>query len=187
MAHAGQQVSPPRGGVAPPKLNPEACLFSSSAPAKCEFPNCNLSFPHFLGKCPVFKSKSAFDRQKWVTSKNLCVICFKKVHTHMSQCRLLDTMKKMERKICQVNNCNGQHNYLLHMEHGKATVNMFMVLDEEDEEAEEEKPASKDEEEDGSPGARLMRGILEVRGSRKGAQETSENSSEEQEEVKQGS
>ena len=46
----------------------------------------------------MFKSKSAFDRQKWVTAKNLCAICFKKAHTHVSQCRLLEVMKKLDRR-----------------------------------------------------------------------------------------
>ena len=76
VAQAGQQVSPPKNETFASKLNPEARPFNSN-PAKCDFPNCNnQSGPHFLGKCPVFKSKSAFDRQKWVTAKNLCAICF---------------------------------------------------------------------------------------------------------------
>ena len=125
-----------------------------------------------------------------MTAKGLCVICFKKIRASMSQCRLLSTMRKMERKICRVNDCNRQQNYLLHMEHGKVTVNMFTVLDkedeegEEDEEAKEDKPASKDEEEDESPGARLMRGILEAGRSPKEAQENSKDSSEGLEEAK---
>ena len=80
----------------------------------------------------------------------------------MSQCRLLEVMKKLDRKICGVNGCNVQHNYLLHPDQGKASVNMFTVLEEED--AAEETPASKDEDEDDqSPRARLMRGILQAR------------------------
>ena len=99
VAHAGQQVSPPKNEAFATKLNPEARPFNSNAPAKCDFPNCNnQSGPHFLGKFPVFKSKSAFDRQKWVTAKNLCAICFKKAHTHVSQCRLLEVMKKLDRR-----------------------------------------------------------------------------------------
>ena len=102
----------------------------------------------------MFKSKSAFDRQKWVTAKNL-----REAHTHVSQCGLLDVMKKLDRKICGVNGCNIQHNYLLHPDQGKARVNMFSVLEEED--AAEEMPASEDED-DQSPRARLMRGILQA-------------------------
>ena len=62
----------------------------------------------------------------------------------MSQCRLLNLMKKMDRKICGVNGCNSQHNYLLHQDQGKASVNMFTVLEEEEEveDAAEETPAS---------------------------------------------
>ena len=159
VAQAGQQVSPPKNETFAPKLNPEALPFHSNTPTKCDFPNCNQSVPHFLGKCPVFKSKSAFDRQKWVTAKNLCNICFKKAHTHVSQCCLLDVMKKLDRKKCGVNGCNIQHNYLLHPDQGKARVNMFSVLEEED--AAEEMPASEDED-DQSPRARLMRGILQA-------------------------
>ena len=100
---------------------------------------------------------------------------------------MLSMMQKMERKICGVNDCNGQHNYLLHVEHGKATVNIFMVLDEEDEEAEEDKPASEDEEEEESPGARLMRGIQEAgrssKGEIQGAQEDSSTEEEARKEV----
>ena len=158
VAQAGQQVSPPKNETFAPKLNPEAFPFNSNAPMKCDFPNCNQSAPHFLGKCPVFKSKSAFDRQKWVTAKNLCIICFKKAHNHVSQCGLLDVMKKLDRKICGVNGCTTQHNYLLHPDQGKASVNMLTVLEEED--AVEDMPASEDEDEDEddqSPRARLMR------------------------------
>ena len=154
VAQAGQQVSPLKNETFPPKLNPEALPLNSNAPTKCDFPNCNQSVPHFLGKCPVFKSKSAFDRQKWVTAKNL-----REAHTHVSQCGLLDVMKKLDRKICGVNGCNIQHNYLLHPDQGKARVNMFSVLEEED--AAEEMPASEDED-DQSPRARLMRGILQA-------------------------
>ena len=106
VVQASQQVSPPKNETFAPKLNLEARPFNNNAPTKCDFPNCNQSFPHFLGKCPVFKSKSAFDRQKWVTAKNLCAICFKKAHTHVSQCCLLEVMKKLDRKICGVNGCN---------------------------------------------------------------------------------
>ena len=78
-APAGQQVSPPKNEAFATKLNPEACPFNSNAPAKCEFPNYH-SHPssHFLAKYPVFRSKSAYDRQKWITAKNLCAMCFKK-------------------------------------------------------------------------------------------------------------
>ena len=63
-------------------------------------------------------------------------------------------------KICSVNGCNLQHNYLLHPDQGKASVNMFTVLEEDN--VDEEEPASEDEEEDDqSPRARLMRGILQ--------------------------
>ena len=181
VVQASQQVSPPKNETFAPKLNPEARPFNNNAPTKCDFPNCNQSFPHFLGKCPVFKSKSAFDRQKWVTAKNLCNICFKKAHTHVSQCRLLEVMKKLDRKICGVNGCNIQHNYLLHPDQGKASVNMFSVLEEED--AAEEVPASEDEdedEEDQSPRARLMRGILQAGRPTEENQVSDESSSEDQ-------
>ena len=162
VSTAGQQVSPPKNGAVGTKLNPEARSFNSNSIPKCEFPNCNSQpSSHFLAKCPVFKSKSAFDRQKWVTAKNLCAICFKKNHTHMSQCRLLEVVKRLDRKICGVNGCNLQHNYLLHPDQGKASVNMFTVLEEGN--VDEEEPASEDEEEDDqSPRARLLRGILQA-------------------------
>ena len=80
----------------------------------------------------------------------------------MGQCLLLEVMKKLDRKICGVNGCNIQQNYLHHPDQGKASVNMFTVLEEED--AAEETPASEDEDEDDqSPRARLMRGILQAR------------------------
>ena len=90
-------------------------------------------------------------------------------------------MKKMDRKICGVNGCNGQHNYLLHQDQGKATVNTFTVLEEEEagEDAAEEKPASTDEE-DQSPRARLMRGILQAGRIPGENQESKEDSSKEQ-------
>ena len=182
VTQAGQQVSPPENETLASKLNPEAHPFNSNAPAKCDFPNCNnQSGPHFLGKCPVFQSKSAFDRQKWVTAKNLCAICFKKAHTHVSQCRLLEVMKKLDRKICGVNGCNIQHNYLLHPDQGKASVNMFTVLEEEDTAEEMSASEDKDEEdEDQSPRARLMRGILLAGGPVQEKQESDEDDSEDQ-------
>ena len=74
----------------------------------------------------------------------------------MGQCLLLEVMKKLDRKICGVNGCNIQQNYLHHPDQGKASVNMFTVLEEED--AAEKMPASEDEdEEDQSPRARRMR------------------------------
>ena len=91
----------------------------------------------------MFRSKSAYDRQKWITVKNLCAMCFKKSHTHMSQCRLSEVMKKLGRKICDVNGCNLPHNYLLNPDRGKASVNIFTVLEEDA--AVEEEPASEDE------------------------------------------
>ena len=187
-AQAGQKVSPPKNEAFTPKLNPEVrpFKFNSNAPTKCDFPNCNQSAPHFLRKCPVFRSKPAFDRQKRVTAKNLCVICFKKVPTHMSQCRVLELMKKLDRKICGVNGCNIQHNYLLHPDQGKASVNMFTVLqkEEEVEDAAEEMPASEDKiEDDQSPRVKLMRGILQAGGFPEENQESNEDSSEEQTEA----
>ena len=78
----------------------------------------------------------------------------------MSQCRLLEVVKRLDWKICSVNGCNLQHNYLLHPDQGKASVNMFTVLEEGN--VDEEEPASEDEEEDDqSPRARLLRGILQ--------------------------
>ena len=125
----------------------------------------------------MFKSKSAFDRQKWVTAKNL----FKKAHTHASQCRLLEVIKKLDRKICGVNGCNIQHNYLLHLDRAKASVNIFTVLEEED--ATKEMPASEDvdeDEDDQSPRARLMSGILQAGGPAEENQESDEDSPEDQ-------
>ena len=65
-------------------------------------------------------------------SQGLVGHLLQKIHASMKECRLLSLMQKMERKICGVNDCNGQHNYILHVEHGKATVNDFTVLDEEE-------------------------------------------------------
>ena len=78
-----------------------------------------------------------------------------------------------------MNNCNGQHNYLLHQDQGKATVNTFTVLEDEDadEDAAEEKPASEDEEDD-SPRVRLLRGILQAGRFPGETQESEEDSSE---------
>ena len=60
-----------------------------------------------------------------------------------------------------MNGCNLQHNYLLHPDQGKASVNMFTVLEAGD--VNEEEPASEDEDEDDqSPRARLLRGILQA-------------------------
>ena len=59
---------------------------------------------------------------------------------------------------------SGQHSFLLHPDQGKASVNMFTVMDEE-EEVDEDRPASEDddeEEDDQSPRARLLRGILQA-------------------------
>ena len=178
-----QRVSPPRNEAVGAKLNPEARPFNSNAIPKCEFPNCNSQpSSHFLAKCPVFKSKSAFDRQKWVTAKNLCAICFKKAHTHVSQCRLREVVKRLDWKVCGVNGCNLQHNYLLHPDQGKASVNMFTVL--EDEDIAEEEPASEDEDKDNqSPRARLMRGILQAGRPAQENQESDEDNSEDQEEA----
>ena len=47
----------------------------------------------------------------------------------------------MEKKICGVNDCKGQHTYLLHTDHNKVTVNIFPDLEEDDEE--EEPPGEK--------------------------------------------
>ena len=55
-------------------------------------------------------------------------------------------MKKLGRKICNVNGCKLPHNYLLHPDRGKASVNMFTVLEEDA--AAIEEPASEDEDED---------------------------------------
>ena len=92
----------------------------------------------------------------------------------MSQCHLLEVMKKLDRKICGVNGCNLQHNYLLHPDQGRASVNMFTVL--EDEDVAEEAPASKEEDEDDqSPRTRLMRGILQARRSTQDSREYDED------------
>ena len=90
-------------------------------------------------------------------------------------------MKKLDRKICGVNGCNIQHNYLLHPDQGKASVNIFTVQEEKD--AAEEMPASKDkddDEDDQSPRARLMRGILQARRPAQENQESDEDNSEDQ-------
>ena len=162
VSAAGQPISPPKNEAVGVKLNREARPFNSSAASKCEFPNCNSQpSSHFLARCPVFKSKPASERQKWVTTKNLCAICFKKAHTNLSQCRLLEAMKRLDQRVCGVNGCNLQHNYLLHPDQGKASVNMFTFLEEDN--RDEEEPASEDEEEDDqSPRARLLRGILQA-------------------------
>ena len=79
----------------------------------------------------------------------------------MSQCHLLEVVKRLDRKICGVNGCNPQHSFLLHTDQGKVNVNMFTVLEEDD--VDEEEPASEDEEEDDQgPRARLLRGILQA-------------------------
>ena len=104
-----------------------------------------LYSPVFLG--PVFQSKTVFDRQKWVTAKELSNICFKKNHP-LKDCRLFSTIQKMEKKICGVNDCKGQHTYLLHTDHNKVTVNIFPDLEEDDEEEE-------------TPGEKQKRGIRE--------------------------
>ena len=80
----------------------------------------------------------------------------------MSQCRLLEVVKRLNRKVCDINGCSLQHSFLLHPDQGKASVNIFTVQEEDDED--EEVPASEDDEEedDQSPRARLMRGILQA-------------------------
>ena len=79
----------------------------------------------------------------------------------MSQCRLLETVKRLNRKVCDVNGCSLPHSFLLHPDQGRASVNIFTVLEEDDVDGEE--PASEDEEEDNqSPRARLLRGILQA-------------------------
>ena len=88
----------------------------------------------------------------------------------MSQCRLLE-VKRLNRKVCDINGCSLQHSFLLHPDQGKASVNIITVLEEEDvdeeepaSEEDEEEPASEEDEEedDQSPRARLMRGILQA-------------------------
>ena len=79
----------------------------------------------------------------------------------MSQCRLLEVVKRLNRKVCDINRCRLQHSFLLHPDQGKASVNIFTVLEEDD--VDEEEPTSEDEEEDDqSSRARLMRGILQA-------------------------
>ena len=89
----------------------------------------------------------------------------------MSQCRLLEVVKRLNRKVCDINGCSLQHSFLLHPDQGKASVNIITVLEEEDvdeeepaSEEDEEEPASEEDEEedDQSPRARLMRGILQA-------------------------
>ena len=107
------------------------------------------------------------------------------IHTHVSQCRLSEVMKKLGRKICDVNGCNLSHNYLLHPDGGKASVNMFTVL-KEDAAAKEELASENEDEDDESPRARLMRGILQAGRSVQGRQTSEEGSSEDQEEAVRG-
>ena len=79
----------------------------------------------------------------------------------MSQCCLLETVKRLNRKVCDVNGCSLPHSFLLHPDQGRASFNIFTVLEEDDVDGEE--PASKDEEEDDqSPRAKLLRGILQA-------------------------
>ena len=80
----------------------------------------------------------------------------------MSQYRLLSVVMRLNRKVCDINGCSLPQSFLLHPDQGKASVNMFTVLEEEN--VDEEKPASEDDEEedDQSPRARLLRGILQV-------------------------
>ena len=76
----------------------------------------------------------------------------------MDDCRLLTVVKGLNRKVCDINGCGGQHSFLLHPDQSRASVNMFTVADEE----EGDKPASEDdteEEDDQSPRARLLRGL----------------------------
>ena len=80
----------------------------------------------------------------------------------MSQCRLLEVMKRLNRKICDVNGCSLQHSFLLHPDQGKASVNIFTVLDDEDEDEEAPTSADDEDEDDQSPRARLLRGILQA-------------------------
>ena len=111
---------------------------------------------------PHVKGESVSERQKYVTAKNLCNVCFRKAHLNMSQCRLLSVVTRLNRKVCDINGCSLPHSFLLHSDQGKANVNMFTVLEEDD--VDEEKPASEDDEEedDQSPRARLLRGILQA-------------------------
>ena len=107
VSAAGQSSSPPKNEAVGAKLNPEARPFHSN---KCEFPNCNSQpSSHFLAKCPMFKSRPVSERQKYVTMKNLCNVCFRKAHTHMSQCRFLEVVKRLNRKVCDINGCSLQH------------------------------------------------------------------------------
>ena len=106
-------------------------------------------------------------------------------HTHVSQCRLSEVMKKLGRKICDVNGCNLPHNYLLHPDGGKASVNMFTVL-KEDAAAKEELASENEDEDDESPRARLMRGILQAGRPVQESQASEEGSSEDQEEAVRG-
>ena len=111
----------------------------------------------------MFKSRPVSERQKWVTTKNLCNVCFRKAHTNLSQCRLLEVVKRLNRKVCDVDRCSLPHSFLLHPDQRKASVNIFTVLEEEEDDVDEEEPASEDEEEDDqSPRARLLRGILQA-------------------------
>ena len=162
VSAAGQSTSPPKKEAVGGKLNPEARPFQIP---RCEFPNCNSQpSSHVLAKCPMFKSKTVSERQKYITARRLCNVCFRKVHQSMDDCRLLTVVKGLNRKVCDINGCSGQHSFLLHPDQGRASVNMFTVVDEE-EEVDEDRPASEDddeEEDDQSPRARLLRGILQA-------------------------
>ena len=79
----------------------------------------------------------------------------------MDDCRLLTVVKGLKRKVCDINGCSGQHSFLLYQDQGRASVNMFTVVDEE-EEVDDDRPASEDdneEEDNQSPRARLLRGL----------------------------
>ena len=111
----------------------------------------------------MFKSRPVSERQKWVTTKNLCNVCFRKAHTNLSQCPLMEVVKRLNQKVCDVDGCGLPHSFLLHPDQRKASANIFTVLEEEDDDMDEEDPASEDEEEDDqSPRARLLRGILQA-------------------------
>ena len=110
-------------------MNPEARPFQTP---KCAFPNCS-SQPtlHVLAKCPLFKGISVAERQKYVTARRLCNVCFRKAHQSMDDCRLLTVVKGLNRKVCDINGCGAPHSFMLHPDQGRASVNMFTVVDEE--------------------------------------------------------
>ena len=89
------------------------------------------------------------ERQGWVKSNDLCLICFAKPNHSPDKCRLNTVLKGMGKRPCVLNDCKILHNYLLHDE--KKTANVCTV----------DGPEERIKAEELTPGERLMRGLLE--------------------------